>query len=325
MKYVKPHLSFNEQVEHLRRRGLVVDDAALAASLLRTVGYYRLSAYAYPLRAMLPNDAKKDTPWQHRSDQFLPGATIELVRDLWQFDRELRLLLFDAIESVEVALRVQIAYVLGKRSPFGHVEREHLDPRVCNEPTATADTRWEVWHRRYLAALAGAKSEDFVRHFDRKYEGQLPVWVATEIMDFGMLVQLFGFLRGEDKNSIGTALGVPAGTVLARWFGSVNYVRNLCAHHSRLWNRRLTYTVARQPGGLVPELEHLRAQNETSRKKVYAVASVISHITRSIEPSTKWPTRFGQAISTFPENPFVSPTTDMGFPINWPSMQVWRS
>lgn len=321
--YTKPHLSFPEQVRHLQARGLVIADTQRAAHLLQQVGYYRLSAYAYPFRELLPADHPRDSRWQFRHDDFLPGTTFSTVVALWRFDRDLRLLMFDAIETIEVALRVHVAYVLGKRDAFGHLNQEHLDPVACTKIIEDRRTQWAAWAAKYATAVNGARSEDFVRHYTEKYDGRLPIWVGTEVMDFGLVAKLYSLLRAQDRTEIGRSLGVPAGGVLRKWLTTLNYLRNLCAHHSRLWNRRLTYTISSPPPGLVADLEHLSALPATARRKIYSVVAVTAHLVTTIDPQTGWKARLIDLMAGFPQNPQVSPETDMGFPVDWRSLPLW--
>ena len=100
--YTKPALTYDKQIELLESRGLQITDKARAKRHLSNVSYYRLSAYMLPFKEMDENGVVKD--------KFLPNTTWDNVYDLYKFDRKLRLLVFDAIERIEIALRTQIIY-----------------------------------------------------------------------------------------------------------------------------------------------------------------------------------------------------------------------
>ena len=108
--YNKPYLTFQQQLELLKSRGLGVTDDAAALSYLGRIGYYRLSAYWYSFRksALLQDPATKKITVQ-RLDDFYPGYTFQQALDLYVFDKRLRLLVLDAIDRIEVAIRVDIA------------------------------------------------------------------------------------------------------------------------------------------------------------------------------------------------------------------------
>lgn len=142
LKYDKPHLTLALQVDHLRQRGLVVTDTDRAISTLNRVGYYRFSAYAYPFRERLPADSLRDSSVQYRSDRFVRDVPFELIESLWSFDRRLRLLMLDALETIEIGLRVQLSYVLGARDPFGYLHPESLDSGACEQIGPDGNTVW---------------------------------------------------------------------------------------------------------------------------------------------------------------------------------------
>lgn len=324
MEYAKPHLTYEEQLDLLIRRGLSCDDRDAALSMLKRVGYYRFSAYCYPLRQLLPPGHPKETDVQFRSSTFLAGHSTDEVFKLYEFDKKLRMLLLDGIESLEVNLRVQIAYVLGRRDRFGHEHRESLNPHLCDMPHFDSGmTRHEAWRKHFAKQVDDAKSEDFVKHYVTKYGGAMPIWVAAEIFDFGSLVRLFKLMNRQDRNEISRAFGVGTGEILEGWILPISHVRNTCAHHSRLWNRRLTYRIGKFPAAAVGEdLAHL--QDLEWRQKLYIHAALIAYLLRSINPSTRWPTNFKTHLNKFPVIEGLTPEKDMGFPVDWRQLDLWR-
>jgi abortive infection bacteriophage resistance protein len=111
-------------------RGLAYPDEPVVTDLLKMVGCYRLSAYVYPFRELMPfeNTRDKGTAQPYRSSAIRDGITFDHVEALWRVDRKLRLLCLDAIETVEIGLRSRLAYLLGQRDPLGHGHRDSLDP-----------------------------------------------------------------------------------------------------------------------------------------------------------------------------------------------------
>ena len=108
--YTKPALTIDQQIDLLEKRGLSIPDHAQARRHLSNISYYRLSAYMLPYRVL-------DSSGNYL-DQFVPGATWDDVYNLYKFDRKLRLLVFDAIERIEIALRTQVIYQLSHK--YGH-------------------------------------------------------------------------------------------------------------------------------------------------------------------------------------------------------------
>ena len=171
MKYAKPALAFSDQADLLLKRGLVAPDKQVLIEKLRAVNYYRLSAYWHPFR--------------QSDDTLKPGTTLETVWRRYTFDRQLRLLVLDAVERVEIAVRTQVTNKHSlKHGPFGYCDRAKLSGVNVSE------------HRDLLNRVhdeANRSSEAFVHHFYGKYtsETELPLWMACELMSFGAMFTLF--------------------------------------------------------------------------------------------------------------------------------------
>lgn len=127
--YARPWKSFADQLELLKARGLHVHDEPHALAWLQRVGYYRLSAYWYPFRVFrLEQDEATGVIGSVRTDDFMPETTFSDAVSLYLFDRKLRELLVDALERIEVSLRVEVAYRLGKIDTFAHLHEQNFHP-----------------------------------------------------------------------------------------------------------------------------------------------------------------------------------------------------
>lgn len=322
--YNKPHLSYEDQVQVMVGRGLACSDEAAAVQLLKQIGYYRMSAYVYPFREMLPPDeARISSPAHYRSDAIRPGTTFEHVHALWRFDRKLRLKFLDALEVVEIGLRSRLANVLAARNVFGHLDKNSLDQTTCAElcPDGCTDL-FTDWLDRYEKLKGAAKNEDYMIHHLVKYGDPVPVWIAVEFLDFGALCRLYRLLEKSDQNAIAAAMGIKGGSLLRKWLRDLNYLRNLCAHHSRLWNRVLTYQSAKfNPNQVEPDLQH--AAEWATRDKVYVLAASLAYLVRHIDPASTWHLDFRTHLRKFPDLPDKSPEGDMGFPNGWADLPLW--
>ena len=197
--YTKPHLTVDEQVELLRSRGLVIEDRQAAAHWLRMVGYYRLSGYWYPYRERRPDSLLR--PGQPtREDHFVDGTTFEQITELYDFDRRLKLLALEAVERIEISMRFRVGYTLGRRGAYAHLDPADLDASF-DAPRPDKPSRYAEWRDR-LASEQARSSEDFVVHFRARYSDQLPVWVATEVLDFGGLSVLYSGLKRTDRDEM---------------------------------------------------------------------------------------------------------------------------
>jgi len=218
MKYNKTPLTFDQQIDLLISRGLVVKDRKSLLIHLNNVSYYRLSAYWYSFR--------------QDNDMLKPGTTFEVIWRRYTLDRQMRLLVMDAIERVEIAVRTQLTNMFTlKYGPFGHLNPANL-PRIDHD-------RWNDLIRK-IRDEAVHSQERFVEHYNQKYaeEIDLPLWMAVELMTFGMLFTFFRGSESEIKRSVAAVYGISA-EVLESWLHCLNQVRNICAHHGRLWNKVL--------------------------------------------------------------------------------------
>lgn len=327
--YKKPFLTVPEQIARLRDRGMVIDDPEYASSLLRNVGYYRLSGYSYLFRQ---RDLSPGAPPDARLSTFVGGTSLESVNDVYQFDRGLRRLVFDAIERVEVALRFSIGHVLGQSHAFAHRDPSALHSKFTGLDGVQENLLYSRWldskHAELLRDLDREEKrsqEAFVLHFDKKYGKPLPVWVVTEILSFGTLGRLYGGLNQAHRERIAEDLlvlnAVPNGdsVTLANWLNHLRYVRNTCAHHARLWNRSVS-TKLNSPTG-IPDLHHLAPIER--RNKIYGTLAVLAFLLERLDPGNGWRTQIMNYITEGLTRINQRPTA-MGFPDDWENLAIWK-
>lgn len=322
MKYAKPHLNYQDQLQLLASRGMEIGDEAGAVTALKRIGYYRLSAYTYVFR--LPLDGV-EVSTARRSDSFRIGTALPDVVALYDFDHRFRRTLLDGLQQVEVGFRVKVAHRLGARSPFGHLSTEHLDPDRCSSPSARASadpmTAFGSWSEEYSLLQRKASSEEYVKHFVDCYDGEVPVWAACEFMTMGCLLGLYSLMTKTDRRRIAEDLGVKNPQVLEGWLKALNVARNHCAHNSRIWNRSTVYPPDKiNPRIVGQDLHHL---SEADPHKVYFLAAVVEYLLRSIHPETRWSSDFRTTMSKFPDLQVITPQNSMGFVADWKSLPLW--
>ena len=226
MEYAKPRLTFGEQADLLiNERGLIADRDELIACLAQ-VGYYRLSGYWYIFKCK-PETSEVG----NKNERFIEGTTFEQIWNLYAFDRQFRLIVFDAIERVEIFFRTRLAYELaGETGTFGFLDRQNL-PRL----------EWRDYldfMRRCTEELDRSR-EPFALHFKDTYGDKHdlpPYWVLVNLMDFGTMLRLYNGASVPIRNRIANDL-VVSSRVLKSWLVAINTTRNICAHYGRLWNR----------------------------------------------------------------------------------------
>lgn len=320
--YTKPHLSFQEQLELLKSRGLDVTDDAAALSSLSRIGYYRLSAYWYSLRATsLAQDPITKKIKVKREDVFRPGSKFEHALELYVFDKRLRLLVLDAIERIEVGFRVEVSHLLGSRDSFAHTNPAVLHGNFTKKLKSSGKTGHQEWLDKYQQILSRSK-EDFFKHYKQKYGMPLPIWVSVELWDFGMLSTFFQGMTIADKTAVAAKYGVPDFQVLESWLRSLNFVRNVAAHHSRLWNKNLVDQPKLPKHGEIKEFDPIVGIPDINAR-LYSVLCILLYMMRISSPNSTWPVRLRAMVDAFPSVANLS-VADMGFPTDWRTHDLWR-
>ena len=296
MKYTKPPLTSEQQANLLISRGLIADKDILIERL-ESVNYYRLSTYLYTFR--LPGDTYKSV------------TTLDKVWKRYTFDRQLRLIVLDAIERAEVALKTQITQFFSyNHGPFGHFDKSKFDSSMSDND-----------YNNFISDIRGkaeTSKEVFVEHFRNTYDEfpELPLWVAVEIMSFGNVFTLYRNMKNHDKRKISFKYNI-AGKILESWIKSLNYTRNICAHHSRLWNREL----AIRP--YIPDYKNhpeWHSPEPIDNKRIFAVLSLLSYLITYVAPQSKWNERLKNLLNDYNEIPIA----DMGFKGNWQDYDFWK-
>ncbi len=320
---LKSHQTYQKQIALLTDRGLGYESHDKLVSVLKHIGYYRFSGYTYPLRQPVIDDQGRITS---RLDAFQPGATFEDAVKLYEFDRKLRLLLQDALEAIEVAFCAQVGYVLGARSPDAHLKSEQLDAEFCATNNRFGKPRHKAWISRYEKLKSQAQSEDYVKHHLNTYADNMPIWVATEFMDFGSIVSLFEMMKKDDQLEIARVFGLKndqAG-IMHSWMLSLNDLRNRCAHNNRVWNRVSRLPRKPNPRMTTEEFRHVIELTESQHSNLYGTLAVVAYLVRNVNPESPWPTRAKTEFDSFGEVFGMTLENAMGFPSGWQIENLWR-
>ena len=303
--YSKPAFTIDQQIERIKERGLQIANEKLAKRYLSHISYYRLGEYWY---------AMQSDKEQHI---FKPNSKFEDVVALYNFDAELRLLLFDVIEKIEISLRTKLIY---------HLSIE-IDPWWFQNHDLFVDT---MAHTKTLAGLeeeitrSRSKDPTIKKHFQKHNDDKRfpPAWKTLEQTSFGALSKLYGNLKHalKSKDIIAKELGAVNHTYLPSWLQSIAQIRNFCAHHSRLWNRNLPGTVKLLPNPPFPWItkkENVPKQHEFS--KLYVHMSLMKYMLNIIQPNNNFTSKLSNLFQKYPN---VDPDA-LGMKSNWEVEPVW--
>jgi len=318
--YTKPFLGIQEQIALLKSRGMVISDEAATADYLSKIGYYRLSGYWYPFRE---SEVSGNPGTVVVKDTFRKGTEFDHALKLYVFDKHLRLHFLDALERIEVGLRVEIALLLGQRDPLAHRQPKYLHGHFAKKiDPSTGTTKHAKWLER-LDDITNRSSEEFVKQYKRKYRTPLPMWIAIELWDFGLLSHFLSGMTVADKAALASKYQLPRWQLLQSWVRNLNQLRNVCAHHSRLWNRVFTEIPAKAKPGEVPKLDHLFADTYAVNR-LYASAAITQHFMSIINPTSDWSKRMISLMTRdFPGGPGLS-IRHAGFPEGWEKLDLWK-
>lgn len=292
--FTKRATTHEDQVALLRKRGMVIDDPREAAFYLQHLGYYRLAAYWLPFEA------------DHATHTFKPGARFVDVLNHYTFDRELRLLVLDAIERIEVSVRSNWAYEMAHR---------HGPHALLNGTLAGCQDRWQELLDKTHKEVRRS-DEIFIKHLTTTYAEPLPpIWAVCEVISLGLLSQWFNnFAPRATRVAIARMYGVDH-RVLASWLRHLTLLRNTCAHHSRLWNRAFA---------ILPKMPHRAPGRVVSgyvggSRKLYNSLVILLHLMDVIAPHHQWRTRLNALLG----RDGVS-VAAMGFPSDWAKRAIWQ-
>lgn len=293
--YTKPAITYQQQLQQLKDRGLAIGDEDKALHLLENISYYRLSGYWYPFLADKANH------------QFKNGATLEAAFKLYCFDKELRKLVISELEKIEVAIRSKMIYVLS----LAHGAFWFANPQLFIDPVKHATTLAKIGEEY------NRSDEEFIKAFRDKYSDPLPpAWMMMEITSFGSLSVLYKNLKpGRDKRAIAKHFGI-SDSVMETWLHSIVYLRNLCAHHSRLWNRVLSIRpqFPNNPGKI------WLSSNSISNKRSYFMLCIIKYFLQTVNPNSSFKTKLKELFTKYPSADIAA----MGFPANWEEEELWK-
>lgn len=299
MIYNKEAKTIESHIKLLKERGLEIDDLDLAKHYLSHVSYYRLAGYWWPMQ----EDKTLHT--------FKPNSRFSDVVKLYNFDRELRVLLFDVIEKIEISLRTKLIY---------HLSHE-ISPWWFQNTSIFIDARSLIKTLSVIDDEVLRSKDTFIKEHNKKYKSDdrfPPSWKTLELTSLGALSKLYGNLKNDikSKNIIAQEFGAVNHTYLPSWLQSIAQIRNYCAHHSRLWNKNL-------PGApkmlSKPPFRWLE-DAPTDHNKLYLHLCIMRYLLNIIAPTNNFADRLKELINKYPS---VDPNA-LGFKENWTSEPLWN-
>lgn len=297
MKYTEPPLTITEQLALLQHNNLTINNVDTVKEVLTAVGYFRLNNYMKYF--------KRDSKFRH-------GTNIEEIQELYEFDKQLRICLFEAIADIEIAIKALINNTLACKYGSHWIERSGIF-----KPTFFS------YHQALITEIAhyckNNPEEYFIKKYKQTYsEPELPPsWMIMEVLSFGKVSMIYdGILGTDDRVGIAAYLKMHD-NILTSWLHSLTYIRNLCAHHAKILDRNLTIKPtmpARKKNRFLNDLEELDVS------KIYSILCCIQYLLITIKPGSGFKETIHHLVSG---NPVIK-TTALGFTSNWVREEIWQ-
>jgi abortive infection bacteriophage resistance protein len=281
----------------LKNRGLSISDEQRTVNYLTNIGYFRLSAYCYPLL---------DEP--KANHLYKSGATFDMALNMYRFDRKLRILLFNEIEKIEVAIRSAMNNRVsnGLNDIFWMTDSKHFSNMSVFDR-----------HLSSIQSELNKTNEEFILHFRSTYDNPFPpAWMISEIMPFGTLCGIFNNLKYKSlQKTISSyfSLSVP---VFSSWIVSLVNLRNLCGHHNRTWNRENPLIPAPLKLSAFPWIDSSTAD----MKRIYYRICIIKYLLFTVSPNNRFTQKLKSLLAAYP----TIDVKAMGFPDNWENEALWK-
>ena len=310
--YNKVPISFRDQALLLSKRGMS-GDIDFIEEKLKSVNYYRLSAYWFGAWQINQDGTHKDI--------FKDGSSFDIVWDRYTFDRRLRLCIMDAIERIEVDFKTNFVNVLTVKTgdAFAHLNSANFSnfPIVKIFSNSSRPSKNYIFSDtiRRIKSDVDKSCEEFVSQHRRKYSGAMPFWKTCEVIPFGTISILFEGLDNYTKRDIAKRYNMSA-KILEDAISHLCYHRNLCAHHSRVWNRDMAIKFT------VPNAKNLpvfHSPKAIPNKKIFGSMSLLKYLMDIVAPQSRWVKNFFGLLAEHPSIPLSS----MQMPDDWKKYDLW--
>ena len=297
MKYSKQPIDIPEQLSILKQRGLIIEDNKLAIQDFSSISYFRLACYW------------KTFEQNFETHKFATGTNLSKIISLYTFDRDLRSIIFAAIQDIEIAIRTRIIHYFSiVHGAFWFMDKELFsDEKIFQK--CLENLKIEV---------SRSKEEFLQDHFLKYDEPPMPpVWKTLEVASFGTLSKLYCNMQDVAvKKSVAKSFGLPQYRYMESWMRSISVLRNYCAHHARLWNRRFP---------MIPQMpEHLPLNLISTKQlkavKIYPQLSALLYLEQNISPKAKVKEKFLNLFAKQPPERMKA----MGFPNDWIFQDLWN-
>lgn len=213
----KDFKTVEQQLDILRSRGLSITDDTKAKDFLLHNNYYRVSGYSLTLR---------------KNDVFSKSATFQNIIDIYQFDHELRHIILEYMEIIEVRMKSVYAYEFTKvHGPIGYLDNTHFTNKAKHK---------EIIDKANQQKTQRLPHEAYLKHFVNDLGQAIPLWAYVDLLTISDTSFLYSISEPNIKKEVANTFGLKMSKgpeILGQHMHSMTIIRNLCAHGSRIYNR----------------------------------------------------------------------------------------
>ncbi|ADK16320.1 Abi family protein [Clostridium ljungdahlii] len=291
---LKEPRTFEEQLEILKDKHMKIDNDDKAINVLKITNYYRLTAYALQF---------------NKNDDYAYKISFTDMYKLYEFDKALRSLILDILEDIEIAFRTYMAYSLSIKYGTEAYKNSDLfkDERFYNGYDDVAGKHHKGLIDEIKLEIHNNRKELFVKHHLIKYKGRFPIWVLVEIFSFGMLSRTYSNLNTADQKDISRNCFNINNQLLESWAENLSYIRNICAHYGRLYNKKMA---------IIPKLHNRYNEYKESINSNRLFISILG-IKELTKNGSKWGIFQNKLKKLLNEYKDVIDLRLIGFPENW--------
>lgn len=218
----KEFRTLDEQIDILKSKDLTINNEDKAKDVLLRENYFFINGYRY-----LFFDKNKNR-------KFITGTTFEELYSAFLFDRNLRNIMFKNLLVVENNIKSIISYQLSKK--YGFKEKDYLNPKNFIQDYKDSRRVDDVLNKMKRQIRVNGEKHTATYHYMNKYK-YVPLWILVKVLSFGLINELFGILKPEDKEEIASFYKISSEDLKVYLQLLSNY-RNLCAHEDIVYDHR---------------------------------------------------------------------------------------
>ncbi|HBA37415.1 MAG TPA: hypothetical protein DCY94_01700 [Firmicutes bacterium] len=263
----KTFKTIDEQITILRDKGLVIEDEEMAKEILLRENYFFISGY----RHLFLDGIKSKT--------FRKGTNFRELYAMFNFDRQLRNIIFKNLLIIENNLKSIFSYQLSKN--YGFKEKDYLKPSNFNTHPERSRQVNDLLRKIKRQIRVNGGQHSATTHYMYNY-GYIPLWVVVKVLSFGIVCELYSIMKAKDQEEIADIYGLKVADLLSFLPILANY-RNLCAHEDILYENRTSASIETNKYHTMLDMPKLDGEYTCGKNDLFALIIILKFLLRDEE------------------------------------------